>query len=72
MSHDTERYLRLTEVLKITGFSRATLYRKIKAGTFPQQYRIAERCCGWRASEVAIWAHSPMTFTVADLERVLG
>ena len=71
MSHDNERYLRLPEVLKITGFSRATLYRKIKAGTFPRQYRISERCCGWRASEVAIWSHSPVTFTVADLKPKL-
>jgi len=68
MSHDREHYLRLPEVLRLTGLSRATLYRKIKAGTFPRQYRIAERCCGWRASEVAVWVRSPMTFTVADLE----
>jgi prophage regulatory protein len=63
------RFMRLNEVLDITGLSRATLYRKIQAGTFPHQHKLAERCCGWKAYEVDIWLHNPVTFTVADLER---
>lgn len=63
------RYLRLNAVLDRTGLSRATLYRKIAAGTFPAQYRIAERCCGWREAEVDVWLRNPMNFTIADLER---
>ena len=39
-----DRFLRLNTVLERTGLSRATLYRKIQAGTFPKQIRIAERC----------------------------
>lgn len=62
-------FLRLPQVLACTGLSRATLYRKIKAGTFPRQHQIGDRCCGWRQSEVAMWLRNPMTFTVADLER---
>lgn len=63
------RYLRLNTVLDRTGLSRATLYRKIAAGTFPAQYRIAERCCGWREAEVDLWLRNPLNFTIADLER---
>ena len=63
------RLMRLNEVLDLTGLSRATLYRKIQAGTFPAQHKIAERCCGWRAGEVTVWLHNPQTFTIADLDR---
>ncbi|MBJ7439291.1 MAG: AlpA family phage regulatory protein [Sphingopyxis sp.] len=62
------RMMRLNEVLDLTGLSRATLYRKIAAETFPPQHKLAERCCGWRAGEVAVWLRNPVTFTIADLE----
>ena len=65
----SNRFMRLKEVLDITGLSRATLYRKIQAGTFPHQHKLAERCCGWKAYEVDVWLKNPVTFTVADLER---
>lgn len=68
-SQPTDRFLRLATVLDRTGLSRATLYRKIQAGTFPAQYKLAERCCGWRESEVTLWLNNPMTFTVSDLPR---
>lgn len=64
----SDHFLRLPAVLHRTGLSRATLYRKIAAGTFPAQHKLAERCCGWRASEVDIWLRNPITFTLADLE----
>ena len=63
------RLMRLTEVLDLTGLSRATLYRKISAGTFPPQHKLAERCCGWRAGEVEMWLRNPHAFTIADLKR---
>lgn len=54
-----DRILRIRAVLKRTGFSRSTLYRKIQKGTFPKQLRIAERCIGWRESAVEAWLRSP-------------
>jgi prophage regulatory protein len=57
-----DRFLRLNSVLDRTGLSRATLYRKIAAGTFPHQVKIADRCCGWRESEVAAWLRDPGGF----------
>jgi len=50
-----DRILRLRAVLRIAGFSRATLYRRMQAGTFPRQIRIAERCVGWRQSAIDAW-----------------
>ena len=68
-SHPPDRFLRINTVLDRTGLSRATLYRKIQAGTFPPQYKLSERCCGWRESEVNFWLHNPITFSVDDLPR---
>lgn len=61
-----DRFLRLDNVLDRTGLSRATLYRKIRAGTFPKQVQISERCCAWRESEVAEWQKSPVTYEVSE------
>ena len=65
MSHD--RILRLNAVLDRTGLSRSTLYRKMQAGSFPKQVRIAMRCTGWRESAVSAWMKNPMFFHVDDL-----
>jgi prophage regulatory protein len=64
-SQAPDRFLRLDSVLDRTGLSRATLYRKIQAGTFPKQVRISERCCAWRESEVTEWQMSPFTYDSA-------
>ncbi|MDG5487265.1 AlpA family transcriptional regulator [Sphingomonas sp. BGYR3] len=55
-----DRILRLPKVLERTGLSRATLYRKIRRGTFPKQIKIAERCSGWRESAINEWLHNPI------------
>jgi len=63
----TDRILRLNAVLDRTGLSRSTLYRKIEAGTFPAQVRIATRCTGWRESAVSEWLRNPMSYQVGDV-----
>ncbi|MBL0914145.1 MAG: AlpA family transcriptional regulator [Sphingopyxis sp.] len=52
---DTDRFLRLRTVLERTGLSRTTVYRKIEEGSFPRQFRIAERCVAWRDSDIRQW-----------------
>jgi prophage regulatory protein len=59
-----DRILRLNSVLDRTGLSRSTLYRKVQAGTFPKQIRIAVRCAGWRESAVNEWIQDPMFYEV--------
>ena len=54
-----DRILRIRTVLKRTGLSRSTLYRKIQHGTVPKQLRIAESCVGRRESAVEAWLRSP-------------
>jgi prophage regulatory protein len=55
-----DRILHLNAVLDRTGLTRAILYRKIQAGTFPKQVRIATRCTGWRESAMREWMRNPM------------
>lgn len=61
-----DRILRLPAVLERTGLSRSTLYRKIKAGTFPKQFAISTRCAGWREFSVTQWMANPMFYEVGD------
>lgn len=64
MSGDSfDRIIRINAVLKRTGLSRSTLYRKIQDGTFPKQVSIAARCAGWRESAVNEWLKNPMFYS---------
>ena len=58
-----ERILRMRTVLERTGLSRSTLYRKMREGTFPNQVRISEHCCGWRESAINRWIADPAVYT---------
>lgn len=66
MSDQPDRILRLNTVLHRTGLSRSTLYRKVQAGTFPRQVKIAARCAGWRESSINDWMRNPMFWSVED------
>jgi prophage regulatory protein len=66
MPDTPDRILRLNTVLDRTGLSRSTLYRKIEAGTFPRQVRIAERCAGWRESAILEWLKDPMFYQAEE------
>jgi prophage regulatory protein len=69
MSDQPDRMLRLPEVLKRTGLSRTTLYRKVDAGTFPPQIKISTRCAAWRQSAVEDWVRNPVFYHVDDAQR---
>ena len=66
MSDVPDRILRIKTVLERTGLSRSTLYRRIQAGRFPAQVRIAERCTGWRESAVKSWLCNPIFYSVDE------
>jgi len=53
MSRD--RFLRLPEVLELTGLSRSTIYRGSTDGSFPAAVPLTKRAVGWKASEVEAW-----------------
>lgn len=51
----TARLLRIREVLRLCGLSRATLYREIKLHTFPAPVKLSARSVGWLQEDVAQW-----------------
>jgi prophage regulatory protein len=54
-----DRFLRLKEVIHITGLSRSTIYAEISKGNFPKQIQLTgSRSVGWLESEIAQWVDS--------------
>lgn len=42
-------------------FSAPTLWRKVKAGTFPKPIKLSERVTGWKVGEVRAWMTAQAT-----------
>jgi prophage regulatory protein len=52
---DTHRLLRLKDVLKLTGLSATTIWRKENSGIFPGRIKLGENSVAWLENEVADW-----------------
>ena len=50
-----DELLSLSDVIAITNMSRATVYRSMNAGTFPQSVRISAARIAWKASTINAW-----------------
>src|SRR6185295_6194415 len=53
-----DRLLNKWAVERETSLDITTIYRKMKAGTFPQPVRVGKRRVAWRESDVAAWQAS--------------
>ena len=49
------QFLSVADVLNMTTFSESTLWRKVKAGTFPKPVPLSKRRVGWREKDVLEW-----------------
>jgi len=49
------RFLRRPEVERLTGLSRATIYRLSSKGEFPKNHRLSSNIVGWLESDVENW-----------------
>ncbi len=54
-----DNLLRLPEVMKRTGLSRATIYRKERAGLFPPRVALGGNMVAWYESDVGRWVAAP-------------
>ena len=61
-----DRFLRIREVLMVTGLSRATLYVMVKNDLFPAPVRLGARSVAWRASHVQAWMDTRPEATQAN------
>jgi prophage regulatory protein len=50
-----DRLLNKWAVERETSLDITTIYRKMKAGTFPQPVRVGKRRVAWRESDIAAW-----------------
>jgi prophage regulatory protein len=66
MSDKPDCIIRIAEVMRRTGLTRSTLYRKIDSGRFPKGLKLSERCVGWRESAVKAWLDNPFFYHVDD------
>jgi prophage regulatory protein len=55
------RFLRVREVVPMVGFSKATLYRRIRAGTFPQPIALGLQTTAFLDGEVLDWMKAQAT-----------
>ena len=55
---DSDRIIRLPELIATTGVSASTVLRWERTVLFPSRIRIGPRSVGWRVSEVARWIAS--------------
>ncbi len=53
-----DKFLRIDEVMSVTGLSQSTIYRLEQAGQFPQRLKLSERAVAWREEEVRGWMES--------------
>ena len=47
--------LKLETVRALTGRGRTSIYRDVKAGTFPSPVKFGDRCTRWRADDIRQW-----------------
>jgi prophage regulatory protein len=61
------KILKISQVLDITGLSRATLYSYIKNQQFPCQINLGPRRVGWVEDEVTDWIRSKIQLRNAHM-----
>lgn len=54
------RFIRMPEVKNLTGLSKETIYRMIRAGEFPKIYKIGKAASAWNSEEVYEWLQSKL------------
>lgn len=55
---NSNRLIRLKDVLRIIGLSRSQLYKMQQAGLFPHSIKLSKRAVAWREAEVLNWCFS--------------
>lgn len=63
--------VRRPEVERMTGLSRASIYRMMSAGEFPSPIRLGTRAIGWRVADIEAWLASRAPVSYAG-KRVIA
>ncbi len=52
------RFIRLPELMKVTGYSRPSIYRLMADDAFPRQVHIGANASAWLSSDIEKWMAS--------------
>ncbi len=52
---ENDRLIKLSEVCELTGLGKTMIYRLVRPGMFPQQYKPGGASSRWSAAEVQAW-----------------
>lgn len=52
------KFLRIRQVMQVTGLSRMTIYRLELSGKFPKRRQLSQNSVAWFESDIAAWADS--------------
>ena len=64
--------LRLSQVEKIVGFKKSTIYKKMSEGTFPHAVRLSSKSVAWRSDVINEWIESRPIATDYPVDRKLA
>ena len=65
-SIEHDRFMRLPEVMNVTGLGRNTIYRRMREGSFPHQVKLGPNSVAWLQSAISEW----MSTVVEDTSSV--
>ncbi len=60
---DPPRFIRLPQVVEMTGMGKTFIYARISDGTFPKQIQLGSRSVVWNEREVIDWMNAQITNT---------
>jgi prophage regulatory protein len=52
------KFLRLAQVIELTGYKRTSIYTKAKEGTFPKPIKLSPRQNVWLESSITDWINN--------------
>ncbi|WP_085600439.1 AlpA family transcriptional regulator [Pseudomonas sp. B10(2017)] len=58
ISAASDRFIRIKDVISVTGLARNTIYRRMREGTFPRQIRLGPNSVAWLQSAISEWMSS--------------
>lgn len=58
ISAATDRFMRIDEVISVTGLGRNTIYTRMREGTFPRQVHLGPKSVAWLQSSISEWMTS--------------
>jgi len=66
-----DRILRLPEIMKIVGVSKATIQSMVRDGVFPKPFKISGRLAiGWPESTVTKWIQGKVDEVEVEAEEI--